>query len=293
MDTAASAIRPLTAGMRRMLLAASLLVFTIGIPLFLASEQTARFFAWTVEPPLTAAFLGAAYWASFVLEFMASREREWARARVAVPAVLTFTTVTLAVTLLHLNRFHLDFSFSDVDARTTAWDTLTVTWVWLVVYACVPAIMGTLLIRQLRVPGTDAPREAPLPQILRVGLLVQSAVLLVVGLGLLLAPAVFGPLWPWRLTPLTARAIGAWLLGIGIAAAHMAVENDWTRVRAGMVSYNVFAGLELLALARYGNTLASSGASAWVYVLFLFSVLLVGGLGMRASQDAVRRGARL
>ncbi|MGE3843918.1 MAG: hypothetical protein AB7I50_20280, partial [Vicinamibacterales bacterium] len=85
---------------------------------------------------------------------------------------------------------------------------------------------------------------------------------------------------------------------IGIAAAHMASEDDWVRVRAGMISYNVFAGLELLALARYGNTL-SSGPSAWVYVLFLFSVLLVGGLGMRASQEAVvqadarlRRAAR-
>ncbi|MGE3844708.1 MAG: hypothetical protein AB7I50_24350, partial [Vicinamibacterales bacterium] len=263
MPSDAPDIRRLAPGMRRMLLAASLLVFTIGIPLFLASDRTARFFAWTVQPPLTAAFLGAAYWASGVLEFLGSREREWARARVAVPAVLTFTAVTLIVTLLHINRFHLNFSFTDADARTTAWETLAVTWVWLVVYASVPVVMSALLIRQLREPGIDAPREARLPHIIRMGLIAQSAVLVVVGMGLLLAPAVSGPLWPWRLTPLTARAIGAWLLGIGIAAAHMASEDDWVRVRAGMISYNVFAGLELLALARYGNT-QSSGPSAWV-----------------------------
>jgi uncharacterized integral membrane protein len=71
-------LRPLTGGMRWLLLVASVLVFIIGIPLFLLSGQTDRYFAWTNSVPLTAAFLGAAYWSSFLIEFMASRERVWA-----------------------------------------------------------------------------------------------------------------------------------------------------------------------------------------------------------------------
>ena len=52
-------VRSLTKGMRWLLLVASVLVFIIGIPLFLLSGQTDRYFAWTVSVPLTAAFLGA------------------------------------------------------------------------------------------------------------------------------------------------------------------------------------------------------------------------------------------
>lgn len=146
--------RPLTPGMRQMLLAASLLVFLIGIPLYLLSSRTESFFAWTIQPPLTAAFLGAAYWSSCALEFLASRERVWAHGRIAVPAVLLFTVLTLIVTLFHLDLFHFN---------SPGWHTRAGTWAWLVVYATVPVIMGVLLLIQRGLPGGDPPRLAPLP----------------------------------------------------------------------------------------------------------------------------------
>ena len=68
-DTATA--RPLTAGMRSLLIVAGVLVALAGIQLFVFSDRTDRFFAWTIEPPLTAAFLGASYWASVVFEFYA------------------------------------------------------------------------------------------------------------------------------------------------------------------------------------------------------------------------------
>lgn len=288
MNLTAQTIRPLTPGMRQMLLSASALVFVIGVPLLLASAQTAEYFAWTVQPPLTAAFLGAAYWASCVLELSASREHLWARARIAVPAVLTFTALTLVVTLLHINRFHFNFAVTDADARTTAWSTLTGTWVWLLVYALVPVVMGTLLVLQLRVPGGDPPRIAPMAGPVRAVFLAQAALMLAVGLGLLLAPLVVGPFWPWRLTPLTGRAIGAWLIGIGIAAGQLAIENDWSRVRAAVHSFLIFAGLELLVLVRYGSTLDWGTANSWAYLVFLLSLLAVSLYAFGASRGVAR-----
>ena len=95
-------------GMRRMLMIASVLVFISGTQTFVFAERTAELFAWTVNPPITAAFLGAGYWASGVVEFLASRKRVWAEARVAVPAMWLFTLLTTIATLLHLDRFHLD-----------------------------------------------------------------------------------------------------------------------------------------------------------------------------------------
>src|SRR5664279_3021694 len=56
--------------------------------------------------------------------------------------------------------------------------------------------------------------------------------------------------WPWTLTRLTGRAIGAWLVGLGIAAVQAVRENDWMRIRPATMSYVVFGGLELVALAR-------------------------------------------
>jgi hypothetical protein len=77
---------PTIPGMRRLLYVNSVLVLVIGIPLYLLPDQTDRYFAGTIHPPLTAVVLGAGYWASFVLELLSARERLWARTRVAVSA---------------------------------------------------------------------------------------------------------------------------------------------------------------------------------------------------------------
>lgn len=99
--------KTLSKGMRLILLAASILVLSAGVDLTLLTEQTATSFAWTIQSSITAAFLGAGYLASFLLEFLAYQEKTWANARIAVPSVLTFTILTLITTILHLDKFHL------------------------------------------------------------------------------------------------------------------------------------------------------------------------------------------
>jgi hypothetical protein len=54
-------------GLRWFFAIAAALAFIAGILLFVLAAGTDRFFSWTIEPPLTAAFLGAAYWAACVL----------------------------------------------------------------------------------------------------------------------------------------------------------------------------------------------------------------------------------
>jgi hypothetical protein len=256
--------RPLTAEMRRMLLAASVLVLAAGAQLFILSELTDRYFAWTVAPPLTAAFLGAAFWASFVLEYLASREPDWAHARVAVPAVLVFTTLMLIATLLHLDRFHLDSAFG---------------WVWIAVYVVVPPTMLVFLLRQLRAPGVDPPRGAALPAWLQSVLAAHAVFLLGLGIPLFIAPTALLGLWPWMLTPLTARATAAWLVGLGVGATTVVWENDRDRARVAMAAYAALAVLELIALARYAGTVSWSDPRLLVYLLFLLSALAIGLTG--------------
>ena len=47
---------------------------TAGVPLLFLTTRTDHWFAWTIQPSLTACFLGSAYWASCVLELRAARQ---------------------------------------------------------------------------------------------------------------------------------------------------------------------------------------------------------------------------
>lgn len=272
-------VRPLTPGMQRMLHIAAGLVFIVGIQLFVFSTATERFFAWTLNPPLTAAFMGAAYWSSCALEALAARQQQWARARVAVPAVLLFTTLTLIATLIHLDRFHLSLA-------EHAWYTVALTWVWIAVYALVPLAMLVLLVLQLRTPGSDAPPQHRLPVWLRLLLVAQALVLLLCGGLLFVAPALIIDAWPWTLSPVSGRFLGAWLLGLGVAAGHTAWENDSIRVYPSLVSMLVFALLQGIALARFPGDIGNWNSAAWVYIGFLLSVLLAGLAGVWSARSA-------
>ena len=269
-------VRPLTDGMRWLLFVASVLVFIIGIPLFLLSGQTDRYFAWTISVPLTAAFLGAGYWSSFFIEFVAARERVWANSRVAVPAVFVFTGLTLVATLIHLDLFHLGGSFAAI--------TQIGTWTWMAVYVSVPILLAALWAIQLRLPGGDPPRSTPMSGVVRLAVYLLAAAMLVVGVALFVAPSSAIILWPWELTPLTGRAVGAWLIGLGVAAAHMAWERDWRRVLPVSTMFAVFGALELVVLLRFLGGVAWSGARAWIYLLFLLSMLAVGLYGLYAAR---------
>jgi len=68
-------------GLRWFFGASAVLAAIAGAELFLGASDTDRFFSWTIDPPLTAAFMGAAYWAAMVLLAWAARQRSWARAR--------------------------------------------------------------------------------------------------------------------------------------------------------------------------------------------------------------------
>jgi hypothetical protein len=268
-------VRPLIGELRALLWLFAALALIAGVLLFGLSEDTDRFFSWTIKPPLTAAFLGASYWAACFLIAWAARQRLWVWARATMPPVLVIAVLLLIATLIHLDRFHMDSVFG---------------WFWLIVYLTVPPALVILLFRQLRAPGSDSLRGQPLPSGLRLVLVLQAATMLACGVALFVAPADADALWPWQLTPLTARAVGAFLTGFGVAAAHAAVENDLARFEGAALAYTALGLLELVALARYSSDLTGASIDTWAYVAFLASVIVVGGyasaLARRSSIDS-------
>lgn len=252
--------RPFLNGMRSPVIA-PLTRFAIGIPLVLLTTETARFFAWTIEPPMTAGFLGANYWASALLALLAARETLWANGRVSISVALAFAPLTTLATLLHLDQFHLDTFFG---------------WFWVVAYTIYPIQLAIFLRKQLLAAGRDPPKERGLPVWIRAILLVHAMLLVPFGIALFVAPGSVANLWPWTIPPLSAQVIAAWVLAFGVLAGHSFLENDWVRVRAGMLGYGFLGLMHVIMLVRFGDVIDFEDPSAMIYVSFVASFFVLG-----------------
>ena len=275
-------VRPVSRATKVMLCVFVALTALATNQLFVLSDHTDAWFAWTIKPPLTAAFLGGGYGAGFLMVLLALRTHAWAHARVPVVTVLVFSTLTLAATLLHRDRFH--FGAAGLIARFAAW-------FWLGVYIVVPVALVLLAVRQQRMPGPDPERLQPLPRWLAAVLVLQGALMLVVGVVLFVSPAQSTTLWPWPLTPLTARVVAAWLIAFGIASMLALIERDLERLEISAVAYMLFGLLELVALVRYQDSVRWGSVAATVYLVLLITVVPTGAFGLWTSVRGRRRRA--
>ena len=247
------------------------LLIIAGIQLFVLSSQTETYFAWTIPLPLTAAFMGAGYWAALAHAFMIARNPDWEGTRASIPAAFTATTLLLVATLLHLDQFHLD---------SPALITRFVTWVWIVVYVVTPPVFRYFLVRGFRRAGMEEERGKGFSGWGRAVFFLLAAFGLLFGLGLFFLPQSFMPLWPWPLAPLAARAVGAWLTTFGVAAATLAWQNDRVHGKGALASLLAFCILQLIVLLLYSGSVEFGNPLAWGYLLFLLLGMAASGSGL-------------
>ncbi len=261
------------AGLRWFFRLSAGLALIAGIQLFVLAGETDRFFSWTIEPPLTAAFMGAAYWAALVLLAWAARQRAWTRARAALAPVFLIAVFLLVATLINLDRFH-----HDLFGRF-----------WIAVYVLVTPLLAYLVWRQGgRAALAAAAGGIPLPGWVRAALLIQAAPLLVVGGALFVAPLDADSVWPWTLSQLTAQVVASFLIGFGAAAALAAWENNAAdRLGGAALAYVTLAALELAAVAIHSGDVDGGAVEVVAYVAFWVSALgvgLWGSLALRRSR---------
>ena len=251
------------------------LLLIAGAQLFILSEQTDLYFAWTIPLPFTAAFMGAGYWAALAHAFIIARNPSWDQIRVSIPAGLTATTLLLIATLLHLSQFHLD---------SPNLLTRFVTWVWIVVYVVTPPIFLYFFVTQLRKSESDKENPAPFPGWVRGGYYLLAAFGLIAGIGLFFFPGNFMSMWAWPLKPLASRAVGAWMTTFGVASASLAIENDRESGAGTMTSLLAFCVLQVVVIFRYSSSMDFVNPLTWGYVLFLLFGIVVNGVGVRKRQ---------
>ncbi|HAT45901.1 MAG TPA: hypothetical protein DCS90_12445, partial [Ktedonobacter sp.] len=79
--------------------------------------------------------------------------------------------------------------------------------------------------------GTAESNETIIPQVIRLFIGVIGVITLAVSLLLFLQPALMIGLWPWMLTPLTARVVGAMFALPGVVGLGIALEQRWSAAR--------------------------------------------------------------
>ena len=251
------------------------LLFIAGVQLFLLSEQTETYFAWTFAAPFSAAFLGAGYWAAMLHAYTGAKSRAWSFVRSSLPAAVTATTLLSLTTFLHLDKFHLASPLPI---------TRFVTWVWILVYVVVPPILVIAWIIQSRQPGANVRGSHPLPTWMRGAFGLLAAFALFCGLGLFLVPERMAAIWPWAVTPLAARAVSSWLTAFGVACGALVFENDIRNGAGTCSSLFAFCLLELVVLARYAPAMDWARPLSIGYVLFLLLGAVVTGANLLASR---------
>jgi hypothetical protein len=270
--------QPLTEALRGVFLVFSLLALTAGALLIGGATNTEDLFSWTIRPPLSAATLGAFYWSALVLMLPLAAGGPWRYARPAVYPVATIAVLLLAATLIELDTLDLDSFFG---------------WFWLVVYSVVPILLVLAVFDQLRRPEleTRGPVVPFTPQ-LRVALGLEGAAMLAAGAIMFALPETANDVWPWTLGELTSRVMGAFVLGIGLAAAIAVFENDVVIFRGSARAYAALGALALLALLLHRDDLDGGGIATGVYVGFLAAILatgLYGSFSKRRPREWSRR----
>jgi len=251
------------------------LLFIAGVQLFILSEQTKTYFAWTFVSPLSAAFMGAGYWSAMLHAYTGARGKAWANVRTSIPAALTATTLLTITTFIHLDKFHFD---------SPLLITRFVTWVWILVYVTVPFILFAAWFIQTRLPGADVKGRNPLRAWMRGGFAILAVFALLCGLGLFIGPTAMSAVWPWDISPLAGRAISSWLTAFGMACAALAFENDIKHGAGTASSLFAFCILQLIVLARYSSAIDWGKPLSMAYTLFLALGILISGANLLANR---------
>jgi hypothetical protein len=270
-------------GVRPLLVVVAVVMVLVGLLLTALPTRTAEWFAWTIDVPMTAVFLGSSYVSIAVLAIAGAWSTSSAGARLAAWSVLAVALLTFLITLVHVDVLHLGGDRSRI--------ALLVAGGWLVTWAAVPPSMGIALRVQARSRTAVRAVGDPLPRALRALLAVLAVVLVCTGGALLVSPTWPADVWPWPLTPLTAGAVGAVLVGHGLAAGHAYLIDDATGVRPLGWGVGAFVLLQSVSLVRHGNALDWLGWGAWTYVAGLALTCAVSAWILLTEADAVAPGS--
>ena len=248
---------------------------TAFLILFVFPDSTERRFAWNVQPTMSAMMLGATYlmgvfFFSSVLFF-----RRWSQVRAGFLPVTAFASLLGIATILHLDRFnHAHLAF----------------WLWAILYATTPFIVPSVwFLNQRSTSGGPARQALCLPKfaVVIIGLAGISALL--VAVLSFLSPEFMISVWPWKLSPLTARITGSEFALFGVFAAVVVFDQQWDSLRLLLRTQLASPIFFLIAVwvSRYDFNWANP--MAWVFVANVVGLFVLGIPGLYLFMEWQRK----
>lgn len=227
------------------------------IILYIFPDQTGMLFAWKIQPSMSAMMLGSAYAGGIYFFTGVLRSRQWHKVKVGFLPVIAFASLLGIATILHWDKFnHSHVSF----------------FAWAGLYFTTPFIVSFVWLRNRKQDaGNSGEQDTIIPYTWRLIMGAFGSITLVISLFLFLQPGMLISLWPWTLTPLTARVMGAMFALPGLVGLGIALDKRWDAAILILQSQGFSILLILIA------SILSSQDYDWAYG---GSWLFVGGLGL-------------
>ncbi len=233
-------------------------VLTVGV----SPADTQTNFAWPIQPVVMAAVLGAFYASSallFLLPFFAKR---WEMIRIMILPTALFATVQLATTFLHWDKFSVG---------TTPF------YVWFASYLLPPPIfVAAYWWHQRRAKPQNIQSNSPLPAWIRWLFILCGSLLALGAILVFIFPNLLIPIFPWKLTPLTARTLCGWIMIVGVLLLAMLRENDRARVRLGTPILILLLPTLLIQMVRFADQVNWANLTLWVGLILAAAIGLCG-----------------
>jgi len=228
--------------------------------LYLFPQTTRANFAWEIKPQIMAVFMGAGYISGAYMFVFAIVGRKWHRVTNSFLPVSTFAAIMLVVTLLHYDRFlHDNLAFK----------------LWMGIYIVTPFLVPWLWFHnRVTDPGTPEADDMEVPQLIRWLAGITGVVTLVFWFVNFVNPALLIAIWPWKLTPLTARTVCAWGTLISVGGLVLFREARWSAWRYNIQSIILWQALMVVGSIRYRQDF-NNGSLLNAYFIAIVFVLIV------------------
>lgn len=222
--------------------------------------DTGRLFAWPIKPPMTALMLGSAYMGGIYFFIRVVFARQWHTIKEGFLPVTAFAGLLSIATILHWDKFtpgHISF----------------ITWAG--IYFVTPfLVFGAWWFNRATDSRLPDSNERLIPHTLRWLIGLTGVIEVALGLLLFIKPDWMITVWPWSLTPLTARTIGAMVTLPGIVQINMALDSRWSSARV-IVEAQVFSLIFILmGAARDWGSFIKTTVGTYLFVGGLSALLI-------------------
>jgi hypothetical protein len=220
-------------------------------------KDTGRLFAWQIKPTMTAMVLGSAYLGGAYFFFRVAIAKTWHSVKGGFISVAVFASLMGVATIIHWDRFrhgHVAFSL------------------WAFLYFTTPFLVFYVYFANRRNDSHAVSDDLLLSRTAAQAIALTGVLALGVGAFLFLFPERAAKIWPWSLTVLTARVMGA-VFCLGLAGIGALVDRRWSSARIPFQVAATMLALIVVAGLRARSEFCTHNVLTWLFALGFVGVL--------------------